>query len=493
MKALHHLCAAALLAWVFTATQAVGQTIEHIFFDTTGDFGLDENWSDPTKAPPEKPPGIGFEHNFYQYYINGDRTATISAGSEHGSHFETLHMFVGDSPPNVAPSPGTLIIDGGLAPAPGEFGASLEVPATHGFRLGNTCNLGGLGPCTGGGTVILNGAADLLAPGLIVGERSRGELYIGPDARVRSVEILGEGLSRRDIRIGSFGPQRGLGVNTIDGNGLIEVAGELMGNTVYMPESDATGVLRVLPGGVVNIRGLDMTFESFRPNRSSTLEIIGSGGSFTTTVGSLLAAHPTATIKFTADAGGVTPIVSTGLPFNNPPLPPGGGDVEGGNLVLDLDAFNFTPTSTLMLIDLGPQDEEENPRLFGQFGTVTFVGNTTADVNYDYDNGDIFLNNFVRVGPSPVNGDYNNDGKVDAADYVVWRKHNGTTTTLPNDTTPGIVSAADYDVWRLNFGASSGGGALALAVPEPTSLASVMLLVAWSAAARAFHRRGERA
>ena len=38
-------------------------------------------------------------------------------------------------------------------------------------------------------------------------------------------------------------------------------------------------------------------------------------------------------------------------------------------------------------------------------------------------------------------GDYNEDGIVDAADYVVWRKGLGT-----------IYIQAQYDVWRANFG-----------------------------------------
>jgi hypothetical protein len=74
------------------------------------------------------------------------------------------------------------------------------------------------------------------------------------------------------------------------------------------------------------------------------------------------------------------------------------------------------------------------------------------------------------TGPSGVDGDYNADGNVDAADYVVWRKTDGTQTTLPNDTTPGSVTTADYAVWRSNFGKSAPAGAglaSASAVPEP--------------------------
>jgi hypothetical protein len=80
-------------------------------------------------------------------------------------------------------------------------------------------------------------------------------------------------------------------------------------------------------------------------------------------------------------------------------------------------------------------------------------------------------------------GDYNSNGVVDAADYVVWRKGLGTTYTQN-----------DYDVWRAHFGQTapgggSGAGAIAnAAVPEP---ATVLLLM--FAAANWFLRRGRNA
>ena len=52
-----------------------------------------------------------------------------------------------------------------------------------------------------------------------------------------------------------------------------------------------------------------------------------------------------------------------------------------------------------------------------------------------------------------VQGDYNNNGMVDAADYVLWRKGG----PLQNDPTPG-VSAADYTFWRSRFGSNTGSG-----------------------------------
>jgi hypothetical protein len=70
-----------------------------------------------------------------------------------------------------------------------------------------------------------------------------------------------------------------------------------------------------------------------------------------------------------------------------------------------------------------------------------------------------------------VPGDFNLDGAVDASDYVVWRKTDG--------------SENGFNTWRTNFGtvAGSGSGLGAVsdtAVPEPASL--VLLLVAGACA-----------
>ena len=77
----------------------------------------------------------------------------------------------------------------------------------------------------------------------------------------------------------------------------------------------------------------------------------------------------------------------------------------------------------------------------------------------------------VAAAAPGVSGDYNADGTVDAADYVIWRKNEGTTTPLPNDPHGGTIGPDQYNTWRANFGmmngAGSGGSA---AVPEPATL-----------------------
>lgn len=83
----------------------------------------------------------------------------------------------------------------------------------------------------------------------------------------------------------------------------------------------------------------------------------------------------------------------------------------------------------------------------------------------------------ITVGPPILAGDFNNNGVVDAADYVAWRNSVGQPSqTLPNDTTGVIVGDAQYNLWRGNFGntvpAPGAGSSLdRAAVPEPSTLA----------------------
>jgi hypothetical protein len=71
-----------------------------------------------------------------------------------------------------------------------------------------------------------------------------------------------------------------------------------------------------------------------------------------------------------------------------------------------------------------------------------------------------------RASPNAKPGDYNGDGSVDAADYVRWRKIDGT-------------QQSGYDTWRTHFGENAGTGAGPSAytsAPEPAAL--VMLIIA---------------
>lgn len=70
---------------------------------------------------------------------------------------------------------------------------------------------------------------------------------------------------------------------------------------------------------------------------------------------------------------------------------------------------------------------------------------------------------------TPLSGDYNGNGIVDAADYTVWRDSRSSTGTgLPADGDGnGVIDSGDYLVWRNNFGAVPAGPGFSSTVPEP--------------------------
>jgi hypothetical protein len=71
--------------------------------------------------------------------------------------------------------------------------------------------------------------------------------------------------------------------------------------------------------------------------------------------------------------------------------------------------------------------------------------------------------------PPLLFGDYNDNGIVDAGDYVTWRKYKGTSTVLPNDAIGGTIGASQYNQWRTNFGDTAGAGSGSTTVPEPAA------------------------
>lgn len=103
----------------------------------------------------------------------------------------------------------------------------------------------------------------------------------------------------------------------------------------------------------------------------------------------------------------------------------------------------------------------------------------------DYSFG-LFDNVIVeQVTAGGLDGDYNDNGTVDAADYTVWRDNLGTTNALPNDAIGGTIGTAQYTQWVNNFGMTAGSGS---AVPEPMSV----LLLAVGGLVSAYGRKRTR-
>jgi probable HAF family extracellular repeat protein len=118
----------------------------------------------------------------------------------------------------------------------------------------------------------------------------------------------------------------------------------------------------------------------------------------------------------------------------------GGGIVIGAGLEVELDEFTLAHVT----------------------GNVASTSHQSIHGEFD-----------IIADPTHAPGDFNTDGTVDAADYVVWRKTDG--------------AQAGYDTWRAHFGQTGSTGATAgssrstnAAVPESATFAVVALAVTGS-------------
>jgi uncharacterized protein YjbI with pentapeptide repeats len=105
-------------------------------------------------------------------------------------------------------------------------------------------------------------------------------------------------------------------------------------------------------------------------------------------------------------------------------------------------------------------------RIFDWTG-VSPVGQFQVSSPYTWELSKLYTTGEVTLlSPTALPGDFNQDGTVDSADYVVWRNGLGTTYTQN-----------DYEVWRAHFGESFARGPTTnSAVPEPA--AALLALIA---------------
>lgn len=267
-----------------------------------------------------------------------------------------------------------------------------------------------------GGEFLMTGDTVVRSNGLIIGQRTKAIFSVGPDAIVEvrawdtSVTPSQFG-GTEDMRLGSYGPAYDdFGTEPgMDGNGLLDVQGIINAKDAYVSEHGGKGEIRLSGSGAVNLNGtLHMDFcgicqptPSLLAQRSSKITIIGSGGTFnvgldpdplvvdpTPPIRDLLAVSSTAKFSFTADAGGVTPIVVA----ENLGETSGMAKIAGSLLELNLDAY--IGAGPLTLINAAPGN------LSGTFGSVSFLGSRTATVNYNVATGDVTLTDFLGGGGS---------------------------------------------------------------------------------------------
>ncbi len=174
-----------------------------------------------------------------------------------------------------------------------------------------------------------------------------------------------------------------------------------------------------------------------------------------------------------------------------------------GELLVELTGTALNAFDRLVVNGAAQLDGNLNIDLDGGFEPI--LGNTfniitaSAGVSGSFDTVDVccmpaglafqvdympFAVRLEVVNTPALAGDYNNNGAVDAGDYVVWRKTLGQTGPglAADGNGNGTIDNGDFNVWRTHFGqtasgAGSGAGSSAAAsVPEPMSM--VMLIAA---------------
>jgi T5SS/PEP-CTERM-associated repeat protein len=274
-----------------------------------------------------------------------------------------------------------------------------------------------------------------------------------------------------------------------------------------------TGALNIGPGGIVGVNGETVLFPKGTLKleggtlSTSSIRFQNAGGQFNWTSGTLHVGSYTGSLTNSAGvlAPGAVSFGSTTISGNYTQQPAGTLQIEiggttsgtqydtvgvtgntttlGGLLQLSLlngfiptNANSFTVLSSLGIVNGSFSNVANNQRVLTTDGLGSFLVRYGASSTLN--TRQVILTNFT------IAGDFNVDGKVDAADYTVWRKSTGlnvTRFTSADADGSGLIDNADYTIWRSHFGLATGAGSAsgafaATTVPEPSSLALLSLL-----------------
>lgn len=231
-------------------------------------------------------------------------------------------------------------------------------------------------------------------------------------------------------------------------------------------------------------------------NSGSTATLISNQGSHTLATdvqltSSLNATINTGTLTISGAATGPGGLIKNGvgtLTFMATNSYAGNTTVQAGRLVLtnrglaDGADVSISSGATLDLKFSGSADVIDSlflngiSRPVGTWGAVGSGAQFTSSLFLGI--GVLQVTNYV---PSFLAGDYNSNGIVDAADYIVWRRSIGASTIANRDPlNTGPVGAADANTWRAHLGQMVGAGAglSEVPVPEPATGAALVVCLA---------------
>ena len=178
-------------------------------------------------------------------------------------------------------------------------------------------------------------------------------------------------------------------------------------------------------------------------------------------------------------------------------------EVGGTTSGTDYDVVNVTGFAILagtLQVNLVNNFLPQSGQIFQFLTTTTGVNNTFTHENLPALYGGLYFDvqysaNHVDLAVAGVLGDYNRNGIVDAADYIVWRKTSGQTGSglAADGNGNNKIDTGDYDVWRAHFGQTfPGSGASTIekaAVPEPATLLLLMFAAGFGVSGDARPRR----
>jgi hypothetical protein len=107
------------------------------------------------------------------------------------------------------------------------------------------------------------------------------------------------------------------------------------------------------------------------------------------------------------------------------------------------------------------------PTSLNDYSTTIYVSSTTSTLDIHAASTSNFGGTRLNAFALSLAGDFDGNNRVDAADYVLWRKDPST-----------FGGSAGYDAWRSNFGASippGSGSSLSAAVPEPGPITGAII------------------
>jgi hypothetical protein len=275
--------------------------------------------------------------------------------------------------------------------------------------------------------------------------------------------------------------QRGGSTYNLSGNAVVNAGG-----VAIIGRQEATGVMNQTGGTLAAANGV-----SVGNAQNATTTLWGTG-------------------TYNVSAGTITANQTTGTALNIAPQGTGTFRVIGDDATIDVNgnmtvntvagtsqgtlAFQLETGDLLSLVDVSGNATFNTGAILALDTSLASPTQTSYDVVTALDiidNGLVFngpagwgfqivaggngeILRLSQTGPVGVSGDYNNNGTVDAADYVLWRDGG----PLANEVdTPGIVNQQDYVEWRARFGnngpgSSLGGGAQ---VPEPATVAFLLI------------------